>query len=343
MSADARLATAIVLNFNGRGFAVEAVASLLAQDFAELEVVVVDNGSSDGSAEEIAERFGARVRLIRNGQNLGWGAGNNAGIRATRSRYVILLNNDAVASPVFVRELVTAAEADPSVGMVAAKLLEERRRDVIDSTGHLLYPDGVNRGRGRLETDRGQYDALRTALFPSGAGALYRRAMLDQIGLFEESFFLYGDDAELGLRARLAGWGCAFAPRAIAHHYYSRSVGAYSAQKAFHVERNRIWIVLRHFPPSSIVASLGYTLARLAYHAAAAFTGQGAAAQLARESSAFALLTVTLRAWASALRGVPRQLRARRRLVASRRLGVAEFRSLLREFRLSAREAAFKE
>jgi len=343
MKDEPRVATAIVVNFNGRGFAVEAVASLLAQELEELEIVVVDNGSSDGSAEEIEARFGTRVRLIRAGRNLGWGAGNNVGIRASRSRHLVLLNSDAVAAPGFVRELVTAAETDPKLGMVAAKLLEERRRDVIDSTGHLLYPDGLNRGRGRLETDRGQYDGLRTALFPSGAGGLYRRAMLDQIGLFEESFFLYGDDAELGLRARLAGWGCGFAPRAVAHHYYSRSAGAYSAAKAFHVERNRIWIVLRHFPPGGIVASVGYTLVRLAYHAAAAFTGQGAAGRLARESSAFALLAVTLRAWASALRGVPRQLQGRRRLAGLRRLGGLEFRALMREFRLSAREAAFKE
>jgi hypothetical protein len=343
MNAEAPTATAIVLNFNGRGFVCEAVASLLAQDLPRLEVVVVDNGSSDGSAEEIEARFGARVRVIRNGRNLGWGAGNNVGIQATRGRHVILLNNDAVAAPGFARELLAAAAADASIGMVAAKLLEVLRRDVIDSTGHLLYPDGLNRGRGRLETDRGQYDALRTALFPSGAGALYLRAMLDQIGLFEESFFLYGDDAELGLRARLAGWGCGFAPRAVARHHYSRSAGAYSALKAFHVERNRIWIVLRLFPPSLMIASIAYTAARMLYHAAAAFTGQGAAAHLAREASAFTLLAVTLRAWASALWGVPGQLRARRRLGASRRLQTAEFRSLLREFRLSAREAAFKD
>jgi len=343
MNAEALTATAIVLNFNGRGFVCEAVASLLEQDVTELEVVVVDNASSDGSAEEIEARFGARVRVLRNARNLGWGAGNNVGIQATRGAHVILLNNDAVAAPGFARALLAAADADASIGMVAAKVLEQRRRDVIDSTGHLLYPDGLNRGRGRLETDRGQYDALRTALFPSGAGALYRRAMLDQIGLFEESFFLYGDDAELGLRARLAGWGCAFAPRAVAHHYYSRSAGAYSVQKAFYVERNRIWIVLRLFPPGFIVASLAHTAVRLLYHAAAALTGQGAAGRLAQQGSAFGLLAVTLRAWASALWGVPRQLRARRRLNVSRRLKTAEFRSLLCEFRLSAREVAFKE
>jgi hypothetical protein len=167
--------------------------------------------------------------------------------------------------------------------------------------------------------------------------------MLDQIGLFEESFFLYGDDAELGLRARLAGWGCGFAPRAVAHHYYSRSAGAYSAQKAFYVERNRIWVVLRLFPPGFIVASLAHTAVRLLYHSAAALTGQGAAGRLARQDSAFALFAVTLRAWASALGGMGRALRARRQLRRLPGFEPGRLRALLREFRLSAREVAFKD
>lgn len=338
---EAPLVSAIVLNYNGRGFVDEAVSSLLDQDLAGLEVLVVDNASTDGSDAELEARFGPRVRVLRQPRNLGWGGGNNAGIRASRGRFVFLLNNDAVVAPACLRRSVESAEAGARIGMVAPKVLSYDRRDVIDTTGHLLYPDGLNRGRGRLELDQGQFDACRTALFPSGAAALYRRAMLDEIGLCDESFFLYGDDAELGLRARLAGWECAFAPAALAYHHYSRSVGAWSSLKAFYVERNRIWLLLKLFPAPLVFASPFYTGVRLALQAWGALSGRGAAGRLAEERSLLHLVTVTIRAWTSAAAGVPRVLAERRRIV--RRVDARTFHALLAEFRLTARELALKD
>jgi GT2 family glycosyltransferase len=334
-------ATAVVVNWNGRAFVLEAIESLLAQDLPGVEVVVVDNASTDGSDRCIEERFAGRMRLLRNGRNMGWGAANNVAIRSTEAPHVVLLNSDARAEPSFVREMLSAAEGDPSVGMVAAKVLDHGRPTVIDTVGHLLYPDGLNRGRGRLEEDRGQYDAEREALFPSGAAALYRRTMLDEIGLFDESFFLYGDDAELGLRGRLAGWRCTLAPRAVAYHRYSANAGAYSTLKAYHVERNRIWLLLKLLPWSWIVLSPLYTTLRLALQGLGVSTGRGAAGRFAAERSFFQLVAVTLHAWASAMRGAPRILSERRRVL--RRLSTAEIVSLLAAHRLGAREVALKD
>jgi GT2 family glycosyltransferase len=315
------MVSAIVLNFNGRGYVEEAVESLtLHQGVAGLEVLVVDNGSSDGSDLELERRFGSGIRLLRTGRNLGYGAGNNVGIRASQAPFVVLLNNDAVAGPGFVRELLAAAEADDRVGMVAAKVLQHDPPNLIDTVGHLLYPDGLNRGRGRLEEDRGQYDGCRTALFPSGAAALYRRAMLVEIGLFDESFFLYGEDADLGLRGRVAGWRCAFAPRAVAYHHYSRTAGAYSSLKAFHVERNRALVLFKVFPAGLIALSPAYTAIRLALQVWGALTGRGAAGRLASQRSLLHLVALTLRAYASALGMLPRVLRERWRSRRLRRL-----------------------
>lgn len=337
------VASAVVLNYDGGEDVLSAVESLLAQDLPGLEVLVVDNGSRDGSAEALEARFGGRIRVIRNGRNLGFGAGNNVGLRAARGRYLILLNCDAVAAPSFARELVDAAERDPRVGMVAAKVLEHGRPGVIDTVGHLMYPDGLNRGRGRLEQDHGQYDGLTTALFPSGAAALYRREMLAEIGLFDEDFFLYGDDAELGLRGRVAGWECALSPRAVAYHRYSRSAGAYSTLKAFHVERNRVLVLLKLFPLRLVLLSPLHTAARLALQAWGALRGRGAAARLREQRSAPHLVAVTLRAWLSALRLAPRVLRRRWRARSLRRLSSRELRALLAEHRLPLREVALKD
>jgi GT2 family glycosyltransferase len=332
----------VVLNYNGRGSVEDAVRSLLEQDLP-VEVVVVDNGSTDGSDADLERAFGNRVRVLRAGRNLGWGGGNNLGIAATRGAFVLLLNDDAVAEPGFARALVTAAESDPRVGMVAARVRDHVRRDRLDTVGHLMYPDGLNRGRGRGEADHGQYDGCRTALFPSGAAALYRRAMLDEIGSFDERFFLYGDDAELGLRGRLAGWGCALAAAAIAYHRYSRSAGPYSTLKAFYVERNRVLVLLKLLPLRLVALSPFYTAARLALQAWGALNGRGAAARLAAERSMFHLVAVTLRAWADALRLAPAMLRERRRLRTRRALTSREFLRLLDDFRLKATEAALRD
>jgi len=335
--------SAIVVNFNGKGFVEEAVASLLEQDLAGVEVLVVDNGSSDGSDAALERSFGERVRLLRAGRNLGFGGGNNLAIRATRGRHVVLLNSDAVAAPGFLRELVAAADADPRIGMVAAKVLDYTRRDLLDTVGHLLYPDGLNRGRGRLEPDRGQYDDCRRALFPSGAAALLRREMLNEVGLFDESFFLYGEDADLGLRGRLAGWECALAPRAVAYHRYSMSTGAHSSLKAFYVERNRLFVLVKLFPFVLVLASPLFTALRFAFQAWGALTGRGAAGRLAERSSLLHLVALTLRAGASALRGLPAVVRERWRSRAKRRLGTGAFLRLLAEYRLTAREVALKD
>jgi GT2 family glycosyltransferase len=335
------VASAIVLNYNGRGMVEEAVQSLLDQDLPGVEVLVVDNGSADGSGDDVERAFGARIGFIRAERNLGFGAGNNLALRVARGRHLILLNNDAAAAPSFVRHMVAAAETDARIGMVAARVLDYERRDVLDTLGHLMYPDGLNRGRARLEEDHGQYRECRTALFPSGAAALYTRAMLDDIGLFDEALFLYGDDAELGLRGRVAGWRCALAYDAVVYHRYSRSAGAYSTLKVFHVERNRVLVLVKLFPWSWVARSPLYTALRLALQAWGALTGRGAAGRFAEKGTVFHLAAVTLRAYASAFYALPGVLRARRRL--PRRLSAQELGRLLDEFRLSAADIALKD
>lgn len=333
----------IVLNWNGREHLAECLDSIREQTVNDVELLVVDNGSTDGSAAFIEQRYGETVTLIRSPENLGFAAGNNLAIARARGRFVALLNNDAVAAPDWLELAGAALDRDERAGMCAVKILNHRHRRIIDNTGHLIYRDGLNRGRGRLEEDRGQYDHETEALFPSGCAAVYRKAMLDEIGGFDEDFFAYGDDTDIGLKARLAGWTCPFLPGAVVYHKYSGSTGHYSPFKAFHVERNRIWIAVKYFPLTTLLANPFYAGVRYALQAWGALSGRGAAGRFVEQQSPWQLLLILLRANAAALAGLPRMLGRRREMKRLTRVSAAEIRGWFRRYRISAVELAWKE
>jgi GT2 family glycosyltransferase len=342
--ADAAPTISVVIpNFNGRALLADCLASLERQTFTGFEVIVVDNGSTDGSAEETRRRYPWVARVVENSANLGFAKACNQGIEAARGQYIALLNNDTEAHPAWLAELARTAEGNPDTGMFATKTLFFDRRDVIDTAGHLIYPDGLNRGRGRLEIDSGQYDRLTDVFFPSGAAALYRRAMLDEIGLFDEHHFAYGDDTDLGIRGRLAGWKCLFVPGAMVYHRYSMTTGEYSPAKVFLVERNRIWIAWKYFPAGRLAASPFYSLVRYCYQAYGALSGTGAAGRFAERYSAWRLLPAVVGAYWSAFVGLPRVLGERRRLARLRKVSDAEIDRWFRDYRISAREIALKD
>lgn len=333
----------IILNWNGGVYVAEAIASILSQNYPETELLVVDNGSADGSLQDIKDRFRNQLRLIENKTNAGFAAGNNIGIEQSRGKYVALLNNDAVADPSWLKELVVVAEADPRAGMCAPKVLNYFERDTFDTAGHLVYRDGLNRGRGRLEKDEGQYDKIEEVFFPSGAAALYRKAMLDEIGLFDEDFFAYGEDADLGIRGRLAGWKCVYVPKAIAYHRYSASSSAYSPMKAFLVERNRNWVALKNFPLSVLVVSPFYTFKRYCLQAYAALFRKGAAGKFVSKHSALQLLWILLTANLSALSKIFLMLKKRQQIKKISKAAPQEITSWFRRFEISAAELSLKD
>lgn len=333
----------IVLNWNGRQFLEECLDSVLTQSFRDLELIVVDNGSTDGSVEFVRRRYGDAVRLVELPENTGFAGGNNRGIEVARGKWIVFLNNDTQADPHWLEELHLASERHPDVQIFACKVLNYYRRDEIDTVGHLMFPDGINRGRGRLETDRGQYDIEEEVFFPSGCAAAYRKDLLDAIGGFDESFFAYGDDTDLGLRARVCGSLCLLVPKAVVYHKYSGTAGSYSKFKVYHVERNRVWVLLKYFPLRWILLSPFYTIERVAHHLAAARRGRGAAGKFVERGSAWALTRVVARAYLHALAGIPHALRERRRIMALRKATTAQFTEWMRKYRLSVEEVAWKE
>jgi GT2 family glycosyltransferase len=291
----------------------------------------------------VQERY-PNVKVAALPENRGYAGGNNAGIGIASGKYLALLNNDTKVDSAWLEALVAEAEASPvSVGMWASKILSFENPGIIDNVGLLLYPDGLARGKGRLEQDHGQYEQKSEALFPSGCAGLFRKAMLEEIGMFDEDFFAYADDVDLGLRARLAGWGCVYVPTAKVYHKYSSSSSAYSPLKAFLVERNRIWVLLKYYPLGLILISPYYTIKRLLMHLYGAVAGKGASGRFSEEQSVLSAIGILLKAWWSAFSVLPKIVQQRVAFSRLRRIKRAELYRLFRVFRISAREVALKE
>jgi GT2 family glycosyltransferase len=336
-------ASVVVVNWNGREHLQVCLGSLLQQTLANIEVIVVDNASSDGSVDFIRERFGSAVTLLEQRENLGYSGGLNVGLQAARGRYLMALNSDTEVAPECLAALVDAGDRFPNSGSFAPKILAFDEREVIDNVGHLFYADGMTRGRGRLEHDRGQYDREEEVIVASGCAVLLRRAMLADIGLFDDALFAYCDDTDLGLRARLAGWRCRTVPSAVVYHKYSAASAAYSPLKAFLVERNRAWVAVKCLPAPLLIASPLFTLARLTAQAWGTLSRRGAAGRFASAHSPWELLLVLLRAYAAALRGLPQAWHKRRAVQRRRRVSSWEAISWLRRYRMGVREVALKD
>lgn len=241
------LISVVVANWNGCRYLDKCLSSLAAQTYPSVEVIVVDNGSTDGSAAWIAEHFPG-VQVLANASNRGFAAANNQGIAASRGAFVALLNNDAWVEPDWLANLIAAAEPEAGVGMVASLMLSAARPAIVDSAGICVDRCGISwdRAGGQSAADWASGPAN---VFGACAGAaLYRRAMLDELGGFDEDFFAYLEDVDLAWRARWLGWQARYAPTARAYHIHSGTGGEGSAFKTYWLARNKIQMLLKDYP-----------------------------------------------------------------------------------------------
>jgi GT2 family glycosyltransferase len=295
---------------------------------------VVDNSGSGR-----ARAAGERVRIIANERNVGFGTAINQAIRGSEAPYIAVLNDDATPHPAWLAALVEVAEARPKAGMFASQV-RLTGTDRLDSAGMLIALDGSSKQRGHGEPPA-NFAANRDTLFPTGSAALYRRKMLDETGLFDERFFLYCEDTDLGLRARWAGWEAEYVAGAVVDHTYSKSAGRASALKAYYVERNRLYTVVKNFPFSMLLLVKFYAFARYYWHLVFMITRTGKAAEF-RESGhpPWLLPFLVLRAHVSALVRLPYLFRERRRIFKTRRVSSKEFRALLAANSIPVRKVA---
>jgi GT2 family glycosyltransferase len=329
-------ASVVIPTLHGGDSLWRCVQALEAQTLGAFEIVIVDN-SGRGAAREAAQS--SRVRLIENARNAGFGEAINQGAADSAADYICTLNDDAYPQPGWLAALVAAADSDPAVGACASLILLEGRGGAIDSAGLGIYPDGTAKQLGRASTPQ-DYAAVQDALMPSGCAALYRRSMLEQIGGFDGEYFLYGEDSDVGLRARLAGWTCLLEPRAVVSHDYSGSAGRASRLKAFYVERNRLFTVLKLFPANYWLTMPWHSFRRYWAHWRAASRGSGLAGEFGRRESPWQLVLIVLQAHWAALAALPRLWSLRRQFRRHKKLTNSQFRSLLNRHRITAREIA---
>ncbi len=237
----------IIVNWNGLDYLQTCLSALLVQTEIAFETLVIDNGSTDGSVQWLQSTY-PQVQLIRNSENRGFAEANNQGIRATQGEYVVLLNNDALPSPGWVVSLVAAADSNPCVGMVASQIRLAHAPDRLDSAGIEVDVLGIAWNRHWGAPVAAEPSTPLEVFGPSAAAALYRREMLEEIGLFDERYFAYYEDVELAWRARRAGWRCLYVPAACVLHIHSATASKISGFKAYQIGLNKWRTLFKQYP-----------------------------------------------------------------------------------------------
>jgi GT2 family glycosyltransferase len=310
----------IVVTWNGRHHLETCLPALIGQTLLPDEVIVVDNGSDDGTAEWLKDEH-VGVKLVALQQNRGFAGGNLAGLEAASGEYIVLLNNDTRPEPAWLERLVRCAQAHPGTGMIASHMTDWDG-DYTDSAGDVINVLGRahQRHKGRPLTDPPESDQV----FSACAGAaLYRRRMIEDVGFLDETFFMNVEDSDLAFRAQLRGWSAHFCADAIVRHRVSASQVVGSASNVFYNARNYVWSYYKNMPRELILKYGWLLLADLALKGATHLR-QG-----------------TLRSYLSGLlagvRGIPARRSERHRIQASRKVPIADLERTLSYPRLLGR------
>ena len=307
------------------------------QDYAAIEAVVVDNGSDDDMQGMVSREF-PLVRVITMDKNYGFAGGNNRGIEAAaHGKYVALINNDAVAAPQWIRSMVITAESDATIGAVASLIIDGNRPDVLDSCGVGIACDGMSRQdmRGRPVPRLTQ---PKEVLLFSGCACLLRMKSLKEVGLFDEDFFAYCEDTDLGLRLRRAGWKIVAAPNAYVHHYYSLTGGKFSLKKMYWVERNHFWVAIKNFPWFLLAIVPFVTMCRYLAQAYYIAMGAGELNKFREDNDLPAILLSYIKAYRDIFKKLPDMLAKRRAFLKKHHLRNSEMARLIWKFRLPIHE-----
>ena len=295
----------VIVTWNGRQYLDACLNAVAAQEEVTTETILVDNASTDGTAEYVRDRF-PWVRVVSLSENRGFAGGNNAGVREARGRLVALLNNDTVADSGWLRALRRGIDERAGFALAASRIVYMHDPAVIDSAG-----DGMLRWGGAFKWHHGaRVDAAgesREVFGVCGAACLLPKSVYEELGGFDEDFFASHEDVDLSYRARLLGYRCRYVADAVVRHHGSATLGRMSARAVLHGQRNLEWVYVKNTPLALLVRTLP---GHLVYNAAAAvhFVRSGRGGSF-------------LRAKLAALAGLPAMLGKRASIQRSRRVG----------------------
>jgi len=294
----------IVVNWNGEDFLEGCLSRLIAQNYWEREVILIDNGSTDSSVPLVRKKF-PTVKIVELSENKGFTGGNIQAFKIAGGEYIALVNNDALVDQAWLENLIQPLLSTPTIGICASKILfEDGHR--IDSAGDGMTTAGVgfNRASGQDSTF---FTEMEFVFGACGAAVLYRRRMLEEIGFFDELFFLYDEDTDVNFRAQLAGWKCAYVPNAVVRHKGNATAGRLSDVHVYYHTRNLEFVWIKNMP-------LGLML-RFAHH------------KLFQEIGSFCYLCLRHSKWRAffrakrdALRMAPKMWRKRKAIQLHRRV-----------------------
>jgi len=250
-SSDAPRIAVVVLNWNGKALTLDCVRSLLEIQTPNVETIVVDNASSDGSAQAVRESFGGQVTVIVNDENLGFAAGNNVGIQFALGRgadFVLLLNNDTVVDANLINGMLRPFDTNTDVGITGPKIYyHDPPEQIWFAGGEVFLARGVSRHIGIRETDRGQFDDQRDVDYVTGCALMARREVFELVGFLDPSYVAYYEDADLCMRARRAGFRIVYAPEGKVWHKISASTGGQVSRRKIVRKLKSTWMFFRRY------------------------------------------------------------------------------------------------
>ncbi|MDO8429660.1 MAG: glycosyltransferase family 2 protein [Candidatus Daviesbacteria bacterium] len=248
--------TVIIPNWNGKEYLKTCLPSLIKQSFKDFEIILIDNGSTDGSVK-FAERF-VNLKIIKLKKNIGFAPAVNLGIESSKSEYLVLLNNDTKVDIRCLEYLVKAAESHPEVGMVAAKMLNFYNPKLIDSAGDYIDAVGHANNIGWQERDGEKFNQAKNIFLVSGGGCLIKRQVILKVGLLDDDFFAYFEDVDFCFRAQLAGFKAWFEPRAKIFHVHKATSRRNQGLTEYLQFRNMTITVIKNFPPKLLIHNFNW-------------------------------------------------------------------------------------
>jgi GT2 family glycosyltransferase len=311
---DKRVAVVIV-NYNSRGYIARCLTSVAQQSVGSFRTIVVDNRSTDGSADDLERKF-PWIELLRAGRNLGFAAANNLGAaHAAGSEWIVTLNPDAFPQQDWLEKLLAAAQAQPEFSFFGGRTLVADAPDLLDGVGDIYHVSGLHWREGHRRPVTPEHSLLREIFAPCAAAAMYRRDAFQAVGGFDEDFFCYAEDMDLGFRLRLAGHRALYVPDAVVLHVGSGTTGWRSDFSVYYGQRNLVWTYAKNMPGVLALLYLPlHVLTNFLNIGVLALRGQG---------------WIALRAKVDALRGLPMMLAKRGAIHARRQVPIRQLLSLM--------------